>query len=261
MTGKRVRLGRITDRDTGNAVIVPMDHGVTMGPVNGLTNVSDTVGQVADGGATAVLMQKGLIPYAYRPRGKDIGLIMHISASTEMSSDRNNKVLVSTVTEAIRCGADAVSMHVNFGNDNEGRMLSDLGKVSKECTEWGMPLMVMAYPSDRDDMYNSDKIAHCARAVSELGADIVKVAYTGDERSFRKVVEGALAPVVIAGGPKMSSDKDILKMVQDSMKAGGRGVSIGRNIFQHSNITAMTQAISDIVIGGVSAEQAYKCLR
>jgi DhnA family fructose-bisphosphate aldolase class Ia len=93
---------------------------------------------------------------------------------------------------------------------------------------------------------------------TELGADIVKCSYTGDIDSFRDVVRGALAPVVIAGGPKMSSDEEILQMVYDSMQAGGHGVSIGRNVFQHRNVEKMTKAISDIVLRGYEVEDAIK---
>jgi fructose-bisphosphate aldolase/2-amino-3,7-dideoxy-D-threo-hept-6-ulosonate synthase len=95
----------------------------------------------------------------------------------------------------------------------------------------------------------------------ELGADLIKVNYTGDVDTFKTVVKGALAPILIAGGPKMNSDMEILNMVQGSMEAGGRGVSIGRNIFQHKNPKGMTQAISGIVLKGLSVKEASKFLK
>ena len=162
--------------------------------------------------------------------------------------------------EAIKTGADAVSVHINVGAETEGEMLADVGRISKECNEWGMPLLVMAYPRGPKitDSYDPQMVAHAARVASELGADIVKCSYTGDIDSFRDVVKGALAPVVIAGGPKMNSDDEILQMVYDSIEAGGHGVSIGRNVFQHRNVQAMTGAISDIVLHGYTVEEAKK---
>ncbi|MDR0791181.1 MAG: 2-amino-3,7-dideoxy-D-threo-hept-6-ulosonate synthase [Methanomassiliicoccaceae archaeon] len=263
MFGKNIRTERIIDRKTGNAVIVPMDHGISIGPVNGIIDMKSAVNAVSGGGATAVLMQKGLIPYGHRTEGQDVGLILHLSASTNIGSTSDSKVLVATVEEAIKLGADAVSMHVNLGAESEPQMLADLGKVSKECTEWGMPLLVMSYargPAVKDQ-YDSGVVAHCARVATELGADLIKVVYTGDIDSFRDVVKGALAPVLIAGGPKMSSDMDILNMVRDSMEAGGKGVSIGRNIFQHKNPKEMTKAISGIVLEGMSVKEASKLLK
>jgi class I fructose-bisphosphate aldolase len=93
-----------------------------------------------------------------------------------------------------------------------------------------------------------------------LGADIVKVNYTGKPESFREVVEGCFIPVVIAGGPKMSSDREILEMVKGAMEAGAGGASIGRNAFQHRNPTQIVRAISLIVHEGASVDKALKAL-
>ena len=263
MSGKSIRTERIIDRKTGNAVIVPLDHGISIGPVNGIIDMKTTVNAVSDGGATAVLMQKGIIPYGHRTEGRDMGLILHMSASTNIGSTSDSKVLVATVEEAIKLGADAVSMHVNLGAESEPHMLSDLGKVSRDCSEWGIPLLVMAYargPSVKNQ-FDPQTVAHCARVATELGADLIKVVYTGDIDSFRDVVNGALAPVLIAGGPKMDSDIDILNMVHDSLEAGGKGVSMGRNIFQHKDPKGMTEAISGIVLKGMSVKEASKFLK
>ena len=263
MYGKKIRLERILDRKTGNAVIVPMDHGISVGPLNGLIDMKKTVDDVSLGGATGVLMHKGLVRYSYRMSGKDVGLIMHLSASTDLGPTANSKVMVTSIDEAIKAGADAVSVHINFGSEDEPHMLEQVGKISRECSEWGMPLLVMAYPRGPHikNQFDPEAIAHCARASTELGADLVKVSYTGDIDSFREVCRGALAPVVIAGGPKMDSDMDILNMVHDSIEAGGHGVSIGRNVFQNRNVQGIMKAISSIVIDGYSVEEAAEYLK
>jgi class I fructose-bisphosphate aldolase len=93
-----------------------------------------------------------------------------------------------------------------------------------------------------------------------MGADIVKVSYTGSVDTFKEVVSGCSIPVVIAGGPKMDSDREILEMVKGSIEAGGTGVSIGRNVFQHKDPTRMVKAISSIVHDGSSVEDALRIL-
>lgn len=263
MYGKNVRMERIIDRKTGNAVLIPMDHGISSGPMDGLYDMRKTVDDVTEGGATGVIMHKGLIRYSYRGSGKDVGLILHLSASTSLGPSTNNKVMVASLEEAIKCGADAVSVHINFGSEDEPSMLQAVGDVSRKCNEWGMPLLIMAYPRGPQikNQYDPQAVAHCARAAAELGADLVKVSYTGDIDSFREVVRGALAPVVIAGGPKMDSDMDLLNMVHDSIEAGGRGVSIGRNIFQNKNVRGITRAVSSIVLDGYSVEEAAQFLK
>ncbi|HSV42572.1 MAG TPA: 2-amino-3,7-dideoxy-D-threo-hept-6-ulosonate synthase [Methanomassiliicoccales archaeon] len=263
MLGKNVRMERIMDRSTGRAVIVPMDHGISMGPIEGLVDMRSTIDKVSQGGATAIVLHKGIIPYSHRSFGRDIGLIMHLSASTGISPSPNRKVIVTTVEEAIKWGADAVSIHVNLGDDHEADMLRDFGEVSRKCMEWGMPLMVMIYPRGKDikDAYDVDLIKKCARTAIELGADIIKTNYTGEIESFKEVVRGAEAPVIIAGGPKMDSDERLLQMVKDSMDAGGKGVSIGRNVFQHRNVIGITKAISGIVLEDMDVEEALKILK
>ena len=263
MYGKSIRMERIMDRKTGNAVIVPMDHGISSGPLSGLIDMKQTVDDVSNGGATAVLMHKGLIRYSYRQSGRDVGLIMHLSASTSLGPMVNSKVQITTIEEAIQYGADAVSIHINFGSEDEPSMLESAGEISRQCNQWGMPLIIMAYPRGPQikNQYDPEAIAHCARAAAEIGADLVKVSYTGDIDTFKEVCKGALAPVVIAGGPQMNSDMDILNMVHDSLEAGGHGASIGRNIFQNRNVRGITKAISSIILEGYSVEEAAKFIR
>lgn len=263
MVGKLIRMERIMNRETGRTVIVPMDHGVTVGPIEGLIDMKNTVNQVASGGANAIVLHKGLVEGGHRRRGRDVGLIIHLSGSTNLSPFPNAKTLVCTVEEAIKLGADAVSVHINIGNGSEKEMLADLGFVAMKAQEWGMPLLAMMYPRGEKikDEYDVNVIKHVARLGAELGADIIKVSYTGSVESFREVVRGCPVPVVIAGGPKMSSDREILEMVKGAVEAGGAGVSIGRNVFQHRDPTRMVGAISLIVHENASVEEALSFLQ
>jgi len=262
MIGKRIRMERIMNRDSGKTVIVPMDHGVTIGPIVGLINMQETINAVAIGGANAIVIHKGLVEAGHRRSGKDIGLIIHLSASTRMAPDPNSKIIVCTVEEAIKLGADAISIHVNLGAEDEKSMLNDLGNVAKEAMEWGMPLLAMMYTRGpkAENEYDVKLVKHAARVGAELGADIVKVVYTGSPESFREVVEGCFVPVVIAGGEKMGNEEDILEMVSGAMAAGGAGVSIGRNVFQHKDPAKIVQAISKIVHNGCMVEEGLKDL-
>ena len=261
MVGKKIRIERIMNRDSGKTVIVPMDHGVTIGPIQGLINMHATINAVAVGGANAIVIHKGLVGAGHRQSGKDIGLIIHLSGSTQMAPDPTSKTLVCTVEEAIKLGADAISIHVNLGAEDERSMLKDLGRIAKEAMEWGMPLLAMMYtrgPKVQNE-FDVKWVKHAARVGAELGADIVKVVYTGSPESFREVVEGCFVPVVIAGGEKMGNDEDILEMVRGAMAAGGAGVSIGRNVFQHKDPGKIVQTISRIVhCGGMAEEKVTK---
>lgn len=263
MIGKKIRLERIIDRNSGKTVIVPMDHGVTVGPIEGLTDMRDAVSKVVAGGANAILMHKGMVRAGHRGAGKDIGLVIHLSAGTSMSPDPNAKELVCTVEEAIKLGADAVSVHINLGAETDREMLGQLGFVSERCMQWQMPLVAMMYtrgPKIKNE-YDVKDVKHAARVGAELGADIVKVPYTGSVKSFTEVVQGCPVPVVIAGGPKMESDKDIFEMVEGALKAGAMGLSIGRNAFQHENPEKVVGVLCKMVHEGISVDKAVKLLR
>lgn len=260
--GKKIRLERIFNRENNRCIIVPMDHGVSIGPCEGLVDMRETVQDMSVGGADAVLMHKGLVRCGHRNCGKDLGLIVHLSASTDLSPHANSKTLVGTVEEAIRLGADAVSIHINIGDELEREMLAQMGKVSEASERWGMPLLAMVYARGPkiQNSYDPKLVAHCARVGVELGADVVKVPYSGDIDSFAHVVQSSCIPVVIAGGAKMNSTKDFLQVVYDSLQAGGSGLSVGRNVFQHPNRRALVCALRGIVHENWTVEQALQAM-
>ena len=256
--GKKIRLERIVNRETGRTVIVPMDHGVTVGALEGLIDMREAVNDMVIGGADAVLMHKGLVRCSHRGSGQDVGLIVHLSASTSLTPNGNTKTLVANVEEAIKLGADCVSIHVNLGDPEEGQMLADFGRVAESCDNWGMPLLVMLYARGPKitNPFDASVVAHCARVGAELGADIVKVPYTGTPESFAKVIEACCVPVVIAGGERVDSTRKLLEIVYDSIQAGGAGLSVGRNVFQHPHRIKLVQALRAIVHDNKTVDEA-----
>jgi fructose-bisphosphate aldolase/2-amino-3,7-dideoxy-D-threo-hept-6-ulosonate synthase len=247
MIGKEIRIERIIDRNTGRAVIVPMDHGFTLGQIEGLLDMTETISRVSEGGANAIVLHKGLVKRGHRRRGRDIGLIVHLSASTSLNPDPNDKVLVCTVEEAVRLGADGVSIHINLGAPNESRMLESAGQIVKDCSRWGMPLLIMIYPRGKGiDPVSPQSVGHCVRVAEELGADMIKTNYTGDPVSFGKIVKACSVPVFIAGGEK-TGDLETLTAIRDSVRAGGAGVCVGRNAFQRDDPRAFVRALCRVV--------------
>ena len=257
-SGKKRRLNRIF-RDDNRTVIVPMDHGVTLGPVKGLENMQNIIDKLLLGGVDAIVINRGI---AKKVDSKKTGLIVHLSGITVHCPDPNNKVQICSVADAVRLGADAVSVHVNVGAKEEAQMLSIMGKVACECDDFGIPLLAMMYPRGPKikDSHAVELVAHAARLGAELGADIIKTNYTGDLQSFKQVVDCCPVPVIIAGGPKSETSKDILQMVKDCITAGGAGLSIGRNVFQHHDPAKMVKALSFLVHNDASVSEAMKIL-
>jgi DhnA family fructose-bisphosphate aldolase class Ia len=143
----------------------------------------------------------------------------------------------------------------------ENDALHNLGLVARECEKLGVPLIAEMVPVKGDRIsnpYDAEIVSLGARVGAELGADIIKTHFTGSEGTFRKVVESCPIPIVVAGGPKMKTERRVLEVVEKAVNAGAVGVAFGRNIWQHENPEAMTRAIRKIVHEGVAAQKALK---
>jgi predicted phospho-2-dehydro-3-deoxyheptonate aldolase len=253
--GKTVRISRVTRQ--GKMLCVPIDHGVTNGPIVGLEKPWTTIAAAARGGASAVLAHKGVFKSLPEPVG--VGLILHLNANTALGPTPNRKVQVTTVEEAVRLGVDAVSVHINIGSDEEAEMLQNLGLTADECDKWGLPLIAMMYPrGPRIKSADTDTVAHVARVGAELGADIVKTVLPDDPDGFRKVVDKCPVPVVLAGGAKVDDDLKVLEMAKKAMEAGAMGITFGRNIFSHRDPERITRALAMVVYEDAKPEAALR---
>lgn len=230
----------------GKMLCVPMDHGISSGPIVGLEDPSQTI-YACEQNLTSVIINKGILKTL--PRPANLGIVVHYSASTSLSLTPNRKMLTGTVQEAVRMGADGVSLHINIGSREEPEMIQDLGMIAEQCQMWSMPLLAMMYPRGENvkNPHDPDVVAHAARIGAECGADIVKTVYTGDVDSFADVIRGTGVPVVVAGGPQAETAMDILRMTEEVIEAGASGVTFGRNIFSHPNPPAMVQALYGII--------------
>ncbi|RLM59606.1 fructose-bisphosphate aldolase [Halobellus sp. Atlit-31R] len=253
--GLTARLDRISTG--GRYLVVPMDHGITLGPVTGLVDLESTVDAITRGGADAVLTQKGVAPRVHEHKnGK--GYIAHLNGSTVIGPDEEDKRRTGSVEEALRAGADAVSFHINIGSDHEPDQLTELGDLTETAHRLGIPVLAMSYARGPGvDEHDPESLAHAVRIAEELGADVVKTAYSGDPDSFERVCEATRLPVVIAGGSR-GSDRETAEMVRGAMDGGAAGVSMGRSIFQHEDPEAITRAVSAIIHDDADVDEAVK---
>ncbi len=258
--GKSARLDRIGTG--GNHLIVPMDHGITLGAVTGLADIESTIDAVTRGGADAVLTQKGIAPRVHEHKN-DAGYIVHLNGSTTIGPDERDKRKTGTVKDAIRAGADAVSLHLNVGSQYEPDQITQLAELTSEAEEYGLPVLAMTYARGHDvrDQSNpegyAEDLAHATRLGEELGADIIKTGYSGNPETFQRVVDSTRLPVVIAGGSK-GTDLETLSMVRGAVDGGAAGVSMGRSIFQHDQPEGITEAIASVIHDGADPEEAAR---
>ena len=83
-----------------------------------------------------------------------------------------------------------------------------------------------------------------------------------DPESMRKVVEYAMVPVVILGGAKKGSVRELYQDVYDAVNlAGVAGVAIGNNIWRDPDPAGITRGLAAIIHGGASVDEALAAAR
>ncbi len=265
MVGKSVRLSRILKSD-GRAVIFAFDHGVEHGPSDFPPEHVDPrviIGKVVEAGVDAIMMLPGIARITWDLWGNKTALIIKVTSKTNLRP-RDERLLQSVfgyVEEAVALGADAVAATVYWGSQYEDRMLQQWFAVRNEAESYGLPCLQLAYPRGPaiPNRYDVEIVRYGARAAAESGADLIKTYYTGSLETFKQVVEAASGvPILMSGGPRREKEVDFLRDVKNVLEAGGRGVVVGRNVFQHKNPTGMMKAVIGVVHEDLEPEEAVK---
>ncbi|OLB66101.1 MAG: 2-amino-4,5-dihydroxy-6-one-heptanoic acid-7-phosphate synthase [Actinobacteria bacterium 13_2_20CM_2_72_6] len=247
---RTLRLQRLY-RHSGRLLVVPLDHAVSDGPIVPGGDLDGLVAQLAEQAVDAVVLHKGCLRRVLPGRFRDMSLIVHLSASTARAPDPDAKYLVTGVEEALRLGADAVSVHVNVGSREEHRQIADLAAVADACDRWNTPLLAMMYPRGpgTPDPRDPALVAHAVAVAADLGADLVKTVYPGSVAGMAAVTRAAAVPVLVAGGPASAAPEDFFAEVRQALDGGAGGVAVGRNIIQADDVAATTRKLADLVHG------------
>lgn len=252
MYGKSIRLKRIFPNESHRLFSVPLDHSVSMGPIDGLEDMPSLVRELQESGADMVVVPKGAVGPLVPVLRPTTLLGIHVSASTSLAPNSNLKVLVGTAEEAIALGADLLSIQVNFGVTEEPEMLRSLGIAADQCRTIGLPLMCMTYVKKAGGG-TPDEIRHACRAAADTGADIVKTGYPGSFEEYRRLVRTTPVPLLLGGGARLDSDEDFLRLVHETVRANAAGICIGRNLFQRRPVSALARPIAEILHGAPAA--------
>ncbi len=250
-------------RDDGKALIVAMDHAALFGTMAGLENPGEVIRQVRRGGADAILTSFGVSRQFVREIG-GMGLILRVDGGvSSLAQERGPIQQIYRARDALRLGADAVGAMGMPGSRFEAQTLPYLSDLIGQCGEWNLPVMAEMLPGGFEnpkEMWTPENIADACRIGAELGADLIKTAYTGDVDSFASVVEQVYVPIVVLGGTRSEDPSDLLELVHGAMQAGACGVACGRNIYQYTDPGRMVQALAAIVHDGASVDAALELL-
>lgn len=248
--GKQVRLGRLFNNPSGKILVIALDHAIGWGVIPGIENIQETLDTVVSGGPDAVTMLKGTAEKCFSNHAGKVGFILKCTTFAPFHPAYD--AWVAQVDEGVRLGADAVAMGVTVGGRDQIDLLQNLGRFTREADMMGMPVATHIYPKgdliDVSERYSVKNVAYAARAAAELGVDIIKTFYTGDTKSFTKVVKAAApARVVVSGGPKLDSLEEVFKMTRDAMDAGAAGVTYGRNVWQAGDPVRVMKGLKSIL--------------
>ncbi len=222
-----------------------LDHGAIVGPQPGWTDPEPTIRAILDARPDAIITTLGIFQKYVDPiKGSKTPIIL----SVPLMDDVSNVIELSA-----KMGVDAVKffLAVNGGNDDSYNLLK-FYKATTICSSYGIPVVGEMYPVKSDkiaDPRNQDIVAKYSRIGMESGANVIKTFYTGSEESFREVVRSCPIPVLILGGEKMNTDKELLETIGAAMRAGAAGAAIGRNVWQHKDPNTITKSIIKVIHG------------
>ena len=260
MNNTKHRINHIFQPD-GKTFILAMDHGANFNVLPAMKKQGEMIRNLAGAGADAFLATVGMAHnFADDFLGK--GMILRIDGGVSFLGDRSKPMqIVATAEDALRLGADSVITMSFPGSKFENEVLSNLSRVVLDAHKWGLPVTAEALPRgfERfDDSRTPENVTFACRQSVELGADIVKTVYTGDQESFRNLVESVYAPVVILGGAAKVEERVLLQEIKDALDAGGAGVAMGRNIWGHEDPVRYAAAIAKLIHEDSSVDSALK---
>ncbi|MCZ6680054.1 MAG: hypothetical protein O7E52_22725 [Candidatus Poribacteria bacterium] len=271
--GKIIRMGQLIDAESKHTVVIAIDHGLN-GAVPGIDNLEPALEKIMAGNPDAIIMSMGVakrFQHLFSGRGKP-SIIVTVdrrfgATLPDQSSRGETYCLAVAVEDALLVGASAVKMLMIYGREDLKAHTDNaqaVTEIARQCDRWRVPLMLepVLWGSlvTEADLQNIEILKHICRMAFEAGADILKINYTGDVSTFREIVETCPIPIVILGGAKMDTQRDVIMTVSGAMEAGAIGVAFGRNVFQHPNPTGMVRALRQVVHEGASIGSALDAL-
>ncbi len=265
------RINKIYNKEKGKSVIIPIDHGFYLGNVKGLEDPYKVMETLIEEKIDATLMSLGIAKITQDlfnvkdapAKVLTIDYPMHSNIPGEFLGHIEHE-MAFTVEQALKWDFCAVKVMLPWGLKPELQMkvIKNIANLQHECDRYEMPLMieplVLGECIPEEKRNSAEMIAHAARLSLELGADILKIAYTGDKESFKNITERSHVPVIILGGPKMNGVSDIFRVAKESVQAGGKGVVFGRNIWQNDRMVDLIRGLKDAVYDEMNENEIVK---
>jgi class I fructose-bisphosphate aldolase len=251
---KKLRWSRFLHAGSNRGVIVPIDHGLTMGPIPGLTSMRQIEQWLPHAGITGVIAHKGMVErLGNRGLLQRVGVMVHLNGMTSLAAAPapDRKELLTSVEMAMRLGADAVSLQINFDGSNDAHNWRMLGAIVDEAQGCGMPVLTMLYDkvTNLQDSHRIARLRHLMRAAVELGTDALKLAAPARLEELPLILDGFHdhTAIFFAGG-SMMSEEELMSLARDTAMYGASGLCVGRNVFQRENSAEILTRLQRMVL-------------
>lgn len=255
--GLKNRLAKIIKPDDKRGVMLAVDHGYFLGPTERLEEPRKTIAPLLPH-ADSLMLTRGVLRTSV-DANFPIPIVLRVSGGTSIiGKDLSNEKIVTSVKDAIRLNVSALAMSIFIGAPYEHESLVSLGNLVNEGEEYGLPVLAVTAVGKELEKRDARYLGLACRIAAEFGAHLVKTYYCD---KFEKVVKSCPVPVIIAGGPRLATELDALKLTYDAIQAGAAGVDMGRNIWQSDHPVAMIKAVKAIVHQNATVKEAHEIFK
>jgi class I fructose-bisphosphate aldolase/fructose-bisphosphate aldolase/2-amino-3,7-dideoxy-D-threo-hept-6-ulosonate synthase len=236
---KKRRQQKFTSPLTGRGILLPVDHGLTVGPLPGISSVRKIADLSRNPNVNAVIAHKGVIERLLETENTSrVGLILHLNGASTLGSEPNDKTTLTSLETALALGVDGVSIQLNFTDKNSHQCVEQLGRTKDAANSYGLPLLLMLYDKvqEKESRERVERMRHLLRISLELGADMVKIGFPSRAGELSETLKGIAAdlPVFLAGGD-VGNESQFLRTCAQGLRDGARGFCVGRNVFEAKN--------------------------
>ncbi|MGB9002914.1 MAG: 3-hydroxy-5-phosphonooxypentane-2,4-dione thiolase [Nitrosotalea sp.] len=252
--GLKNRLARIIKPHDKRGVMLAVDHGYFLGPTERLEEPRKTIAPLLPH-ADSLMLTRGVLRTSVDAT-YPVPVVLRVSGgSSIIGKDLSNEKITTSVKDAIKLNVSALAMSIFVGAPHEHESLVSLGNLVNEGEEYGIPVLAVTAVGKELEKRDARYLGLACRIAAEFGAHLVKTYYC---ENFDKVVKACPVPVIIAGGPKLATELDALKLTFDAIQSGASGVDMGRNIWQSDYPVAMIKAVKAIVHQNATVKEAHE---
>lgn len=275
-TGTQLRMERLFNRwGDGRAVCVAADHGYMSDVTDNVVRLRQITESVIRGGVDAILMSPGqairLAPF-FQGREAPVLIVRadwmnmpRLGGANLTNAAPQRKLVhqkVLTAEQALALGATAITIYLFLGysDEVEAAGIESCAKFASECRKVGLPCIMepLAVGGQVTGANQVELLTLGARMCVELGADALKIPYTGDVESFRRLIEVSQVPVLVLGGARSPNDRDALELFGEGLEAGCSGCLMGRNVTKAPDPERLMRQMVQLAHQNFTVEEALR---